>query len=219
MDYFFSLLIMFFYGKVLEQAWGGSFKFNMYYLIGTFGTILASFIVEAIIRAMGGTFAYPVNNYYLYMSLLLAVAQIMPDYEIRIYFILPVKLKYLGYIYGGAILLLQFVTGDIGTQVTIAFSLLNFFVFFGPGLLSKSKSQFRKQQFKQAHKPKPRVKTRTRNDNNKNGEVIQVAFHCCEVCGRTEVDDPTLEFRYCSKCSGRHEYCTDHIFEHDHKTE
>ena len=33
------------------------------------------------------------------------------------------------------------------------------------------------------------------------------AKHRCAVCGRTELDDPNLEFRYCSKCNGNYEYC------------
>ena len=35
-------------------------------------------------------------------------------------------------------------------------------------------------------------------------------------CGRTELDHPELEFRYCSKCNGNYEYCQDHLFTHEH---
>ena len=42
------------------------------------------------------------------------------------------------------------------------------------------------------------------------------ARHRCAVCGRTELDDPNLEFRYCSKCNGNYEYCQDHLFTHEH---
>ena len=42
------------------------------------------------------------------------------------------------------------------------------------------------------------------------------ARHRCAVCGRTELDDPTLEFRFCSKCNGNYEYCQDHLFTHEH---
>lgn len=40
--------------------------------------------------------------------------------------------------------------------------------------------------------------------------------HKCAICGRTEADDPTLEFRFCSKCDGNYEYCQEHIFTHEH---
>ena len=42
------------------------------------------------------------------------------------------------------------------------------------------------------------------------------AMHECAVCHRTELDDPELEFRYCSKCDGNYEYCQDHLFTHKH---
>lgn len=203
----FALLILFFYGRILEQYWG-AFKFNMYILIGSLGTIVASFILEALYGV-----PIPLTNFNMSMTLLLAAAQVAPDYEIRIYFVLPVKLKYLGYIYM-ALLSFQFLFGGIDTKVVVLFGVLNFLIFFGPGLFSKRKNAARKKQFKQANKPRPRATNRP-----KNGEVIQVAFHCCEVCGKTEVDDPTLEFRFCSKCAGRHEYCSDHIFDHEHKVE
>ena len=212
----FSLLFTFFIGKRLEQMWG-TFKFNMYYLIGAVGTIVAAFIVEL----LTGSASY-FTNYYLNMSLFLALATVMPDYEIRIYMILPVKLKYLGYIYGAILvmsLLSAGITGDMGTIVTIIISLANYFLFFGPGLLNKQKQAARRQQYKQANRPTPRAAAQNPRKKSTNGQVIQVAFHCCEVCGKTEVDDPTLEFRYCSKCDGRHEYCTEHILNHEHKKE
>ncbi|MFQ9748684.1 MAG: hypothetical protein ACLRYY_06955 [Anaerobutyricum soehngenii] len=40
--------------------------------------------------------------------------------------------------------------------------------------------------------------------------------HKCAVCGKTELDDPNLEFRYCSKCNGNYEYCNEHLFTHTH---
>jgi hypothetical protein len=39
---------------------------------------------------------------------------------------------------------------------------------------------------------------------------------CCTVCGRTDISDPDLEFRYCSRCKGYHCYCIDHINNHPH---
>ncbi len=43
-----------------------------------------------------------------------------------------------------------------------------------------------------------------------------VPIHKCAICGRTELDDPNLTFRYCSKCNGNYEYCQDHLFTHKH---
>ena len=43
------------------------------------------------------------------------------------------------------------------------------------------------------------------------------AFHRCAVCGRTERDDPTLDFRACSECSDGQEYCLEHLPSHQHR--
>lgn len=211
----FSVLIMIFFGRIIESSWG-TFKLNVYYLIGTLGTLVAGIIAEFVFGATGTVF----TNHYLNMTLMLAAAQLAPDYELRIYFVLPVKLKYLGYI-NLAFILYELIVSSVGNRIVILLSLVNFLIFFGPGLLRQFNSTARRQQYKNAHRPKPRadVKRRQAKRQPRNGEVIQVAFHCCEVCGRTEVDDPTLEFRYCSKCEGRHEYCTDHLFDHEHKKE
>ena len=61
----------------------------------------------------------------------------------------------------------------------------------------------RKQQFKKA--------VNMGNTARGNGPI-----HRCAVCGRTELDDPNLEFRYCSRCKGNYEYCQDHLFTHKH---
>ena len=42
--------------------------------------------------------------------------------------------------------------------------------------------------------------------------------HRCAICGKTERDDATLEFRYCSKCAGEFEYCSEHLYTHKHVT-
>ena len=63
----------------------------------------------------------------------------------------------------------------------------------------------RKRQYRQ------QVNRARQNQTYQNG-----ARHKCAVCGRTELDDPNLTFRYCSKCSGNKEYCQDHLFTHKH---
>jgi len=89
--------------------------------------------------------------------------------------------------------------------VVNAMSLLNFLVFF---LSSRDVRRYapkevkRRQEFKrQMAEPRP-------------GSGI--TRHKCAVCGRTEVSNPELEFRYCSKCEGNYEYCQDHLFTHQH---
>ena len=97
----------------------------------------------------------------------------------------------------------EFITGDIASRVLIVVSLLNFFIFFGSQLL-RSRPTATQRQFK------------AQNRELKQGPPIKVAFHKCTVCGKTELTDPDMEFRYCSKCNGNYEYCMDHLHNHEH---
>ena len=125
----FVLLSMYLYwmiGTALENEWG-TFKFNMYYLCGLVGTILSGMI-------SGGT----VTNYYLNLSLFLAFALLNPDFELMLFFILPVKMKWLAAL--DAVLLIVSCVQDVlgGSWVSIlalAFAMLNVFLFFGGYLL------------------------------------------------------------------------------------
>ena len=47
-------------------------------------------------------------------------------------------------------------------------------------------------------------------------EASKITRHKCAICGQTEDDDPSLEFRFCSKCNGNYEYCQQHLFTHTH---
>ena len=145
-----------------------------------------------------------VSTNYITMSIFLAFAAIYPDMEVLLYFILPIKMKWMALVYV-VMAAYYFVRGGIGTRVAIGASLLNFIIFF---LSSRNMKRFgpreraRKAKFKRQSAPHMKYA---------NG-----AKHRCAVCGRTELDDPCLEFRFCSKCNGNYEYCQDHLFTHEH---
>lgn len=192
----FSLLwgafALFFYYSIsnsLEAQWG-AFKFNIYYLIGMLGT--------ASLSLMFGIHGVPI---YLNLSLFLAYAKIYAENEILLMMILPIKVKYLGWVYW-AILLVDVITGGLPVLILISISLANYFLFFG---LSNVQSV----------KTKRKTATRQREFKKDRPTVIQI--HRCSVCGLTDRDDPDMDFRYCSKCEGHYEYCADHIFDHEHK--
>jgi len=97
------------------------------------------------------------------------------------------------------------ISGSMVTRIAIIASILNFIIFFlSTRNLSRysPKERARKAKFKQQSAP---------HMTYANG-----ARHRCAVCGRTELDDPCLEFRFCSKCNGNYEYCQDHLFTHEH---
>lgn len=117
---FFILFVLYFYymiGSSLEQEWGTA-RFNTYYLFGMIATVAASFLTR--------TAANPV---YLNLSLFLAFAQLYPDHEILIFFFLPVKIKYLGYL-NWIFFAITIITGSLAQKVFAIVSLLNFFIFF-----------------------------------------------------------------------------------------
>ena len=150
---------------------------------------------------VSGNLARGFSTYYVNMSIFLAFASTYPNMQVLMFFLLPIRIKILGIIYG-ALLVYQFLMGSIADQFVIAASLMNFIVFFitGRGQVHMTPRQARRrQEFKRE------VKKTTR-----------ITRHKCAVCGRTEETNPELEFRFCSKCQGNYEYCQDHIFTHTH---
>lgn len=180
--YFFYLL-----GTGLEAEWG-SFKFDFYYLTGVLAITVAAFFLNS-----GATTSY------LNLSLFLAFAYVYPNFEILLFFFLPVKVKYLSYI-TWLYLLYSFFTVNFNMKVAIIISLANFFLYFYKDIFNK-------------------ISNKGHVINNKrNFTVVSKSknIHKCTICGKTELDDPKIEFRYCSKCAGNHEYCSEHLINHDH---
>jgi hypothetical protein len=190
---FIAFVLYFYYmvGTGLEQEWG-SFKFNIYYLVGMLGTTVAAFI-----SGVGST------GLYLNMSLFLAFAYIYPNYEILLFFVVPVKVKYLGWL-DGIWLLFTLATGNISIRLSILAAMLNFILFFGKDIVQHFGNR------------KNVYSNRAKFSGSKIKNSTKDYFHRCTVCGITEKEDKNMEFRYCSGCDGRYEYCMDHLKQHDH---
>ncbi|HIZ55528.1 MAG TPA: rhomboid family intramembrane serine protease [Firmicutes bacterium] len=131
--YFYYLM-----GSWLENAWG-SFRFTLYYVIGILGTILAGLVT-----------GYATNSY-INLSLFLAAAQLFPDSELLVFFILPVKMKYLAYI-DWLILLMSFIFSDWGGRIAILVSILNFLLFFGNDFINRIRHYFKYRKQRQNFK-------------------------------------------------------------------
>lgn len=219
---FFVLITLYLYyslGGLLERIWG-TYKYNVYLFSGLLFTILGAFVLCGYSVLMGAqptmyTGLYLLNNgsavyfgqfstYYINMSIFLACAASIPDVQVLLMFLFPIKVKWLGIVYG-IILLVNCIQGGIATWIVVIFSLLNFLVFFlrSKGKMHLSVGQIRRQQeFHQKMRSAEQTKGITR--------------HKCAVCGRTELDGDDLEFRFCSKCNGNYEYCQYHLFTHEH---
>jgi hypothetical protein len=208
------ITLMFYYsvGRSLENAWG-DFRYTLYILsgilftdIGVVGTYLVMRLAgqgqaAAFFAEYSGT-----STYYLCMSMFLAYAFMFPDMQVLLYFIIPIKVKWLGYL-DIAYLILSVLSygmmGDYAGMVTVIMSVLNFILFY---FLMKGRTRVTP-----AHKKRKRAYKK---------EVRQTQIltrHKCAVCGQTEEDNPNLEFRYCSRCKGNYEYCSNHLFTHQHK--
>lgn len=231
---FFTLIMLYFYysiGTTLERTWG-TYRYNVYLFLGMIFTAVGAFVLmgysylfQADAIALYGAenyfaiFASRFGTYYVNMSIFLAFASTFPNMQVLVLFLIPLKVKILGIIYG-ALLLYQFITGygdglisygglvmpaqlfTVADRFVIGASLLNFVVFFltGRSMIHMSPKQVkRRQEFKREVK-----------------KTVKITRHKCAVCGRTEETNPELEFRFCSKCEGNYEYCQDHLFTHTH---
>lgn len=194
----FIVFVLYFYymaGSALEYNWG-SFKFNIYYLIGMISTIIICFATGSV---AGGSI--------ISLSLFLAYAKLYPEAEMLIFFVIPVKIKYLGYL-TWAIIVLGIVQSalalSIGGVLLNLVPVINYLIFFGKSNYRSSKmrtgSVIRMSDYKRSIK-----------------SVQKEYTHKCTVCGITDINDPDMTFRYCSKCHGKYAYCEKHIRDHEHK--
>jgi len=206
---FFSAIALYFYyfiGSSLEREWGTP-KFTIFYFSGVILHIIFGFIVWF----TGGS-ATIITPVYLNLSLFFAFATLFPDVQIRLFLIIPIKVKWLG-LANAAYFLYNIVYGIIaGSLFDVllpVIAILNYVLFCGDDLLSylrplKVRTSPQVVNFKKAAKQVKRVL------------ADKPYRHKCAVCGKTDVDYPDLEFRYCSRCNGYHCFCTEHINNHIH---
>ncbi len=206
---FIELYLYYMIGNALENAWG-SFRFNLYYFSGIIFNVLAVFVMYFITGH-----SYILGLTYINRSMFFAFASIFPSMQLLLFFIIPVKIKYLAIFYG-AIYGLEIVQSIMSKQYHVGIgmfiSLGNFLIYF---LNSRNYKRYTPGEIKRRREFKREIKSPYGKVVNFNGKKANV-MHKCTVCGRTEIDDDDLEFRFCSKCDGSHEYCSDHLFTHEH---
>ncbi len=216
--YAISLYVYFNIGSVLERIWG-SFRFNAFYFTGILLTVLAAFGYYLVLtNAQSSVFAFVISMRLagvisldnLNLSLFLVFAFLFPETRFYFNFIIPVKAKWLGYLYLGfnAIQIMNYIQigefQSIMSMLLIVAALVDFVIFY---LIARNPQGFGAAM----RQKKRRVVYRNTAQQHTSGPR-----HRCAVCGRTEKDSPALEFRFCSKCEGNYEYCSDHLFTHEH---
>ena len=200
-------------GSNLERIWG-RFRCTLFYLSGIVMILivtLAAYLIMGIVypaQEVGIWLGMQVTLEYVTESLFLAFALVFPDVQFLLFFIIPVKAKWLSIFYF-ALDAYQIIQGIMMKSyypvALIVVSLINIFIFFffakgRPGMAAHARQTKRKAEFKQKM-----------HESREKGPI-----HRCAICGRTELDAPELDFRYCSKCDGRYEYCSEHLFTHEH---
>ena len=182
---FFAFYIFYLMGTTLEREWG-AFRYNLFILTGYLLTIAAAFIAPTAV----------ITNSYFLGCVFLAFATLMPNFQFYLFFILPVKVKWLGWL-TAAVYIMTLLAGDAGSRLSVLAAFATYALFFGRGFIGSVRAAQRRHAY-----------------IARNAEAAARPMHECARCGISDKNDDTLEFRYCSTC-GRC-YCEKHIADHDH---
>lgn len=219
--FFFELISLYFYyfiGSSLERQWGSG-RFTIYYISGVVLNIIFGFVSYYIPMALGSDMAVlgyfqaiTMDASYLNLSMFFAFASIWPDAQVLLFFFIPVKMKWLALI-DAAFFIYEIIVGIPYFPMNLlpVVAILNFFIFCGFNVFGN----LRRDRGYSAR----RAQFRASVNQARNEEKLKNYRHKCSVCGRTDVTNPELEFRYCSRCQGYHCFCQDHINNHVHFTE
>jgi len=186
----FAWYLFYLFGSALEGYWG-VFRYNLFIFLGWALTVAVAFLFPA-------DYA---TNLFLAGSVFLAFAFLNPDFEMLLFFILPVKIKWLALIqwlgYGYALLF-----GTWPVRLAVLAAIGNFLVFFTGEIIERIKTGRRRMDYQARQAAARRDEKEPR--------------HRCHVCGKTDLTHPQMDFRYCSKCAGDECYCTEHLATHVH---
>jgi membrane associated rhomboid family serine protease len=198
-------------GNALERAWG-AFRFNVYFFSGVIFNILASWITYL----LTGVSISPSLDY-VYGTMFFAFAALYPNTQFLLYFLIPIKAKYLAWFDAALyiIMVIQYIMSkNYYAIIPVVVSMANFLIFF---FTTRNYRRISPKEFERKARFRRQMNAgrNTGNTSTQRGHTV-ITRHKCAVCGRTELDDDRLEFRFCSKCDGNYEYCMDHLFTHEH---
>lgn len=201
-------------GRAMENVWG-TCRFNLFYLCGVV-------LMNAFCLLFGGQ----ASVFNLNMSLFLGYATMYPDARFLVLYIIPVK-AWIFAMFDLALTIYQVVmlasAGLFPYCLYPLIAIANYLLFFGRDVVNvipmswrvNASRLFRKRP-KNAATQKP-IQFHSAGSYQATTATVKAPYtHRCTVCGRTDVSDPELEFRYCSRCNGYHCYCQEHINNHTH---
>lgn len=199
------MLSIFFYywiGTALERQWG-SVRFTIYYGIGVLLNVILGLVTSSI-----------ASMYYINMSMFFAFATLYPEMQVMLYGIVPIKIKWMAWLNAflfGFSIVTSLMGGHIVAATIPIIAILNYLVFFWEELVGSVKHGKQKIIYQQKRTQTIDFKKAQKEVQQKRGYL-----HKCTVCGATDTANADLDFRYCSKCTGYHCYCANHINNHDH---
>lgn len=198
-----ELYFNYFIGTTLEREWGHG-KFTIYYLMGMLLTVLYGMAIWLI---------WGVNlwatAHFLNLSMFFAFATLFPDTRVLLFFVLPIKVKWLALV-DAVYFVYALMTLPFPGKLLPLVATLNYLLFCAPELLANLTWSYKAQTSPKRVEFKREI-SRIKHQRQADGYTKK-----CEVCGRTDANSPNLEFRYCSRCQGFHCYCEDHINNHVH---
>lgn len=187
----FSLYWTWLIGTNLENEWG-SFKLNVYYLLGALGTTAAAWLTHM-----------PQGNFWLNTSLFFAFATVFPNYEILLFFVVPIRVKWLALL-TVALVGYSFFDGDVGVKAAIAVAFGNYLLFFGGHLVGLARGrqiQMRQASRRTSFRPPPE-------------REVKASARACAICGARQDDGADIRVCSCEKCGGPRELCLEHARSH-----
>jgi len=189
-------------GNSLEQRWG-AFKFNAYYGLGALATIVAAVL------------AGPATNFWLDSSLFLAFATVFPDVTILLFFVIPVRVKWLG-IVAALFMAYAAVTQGWGARGSIAAAMIVYLVFFGEhwyGVITQ-RSTIARQKTRLESMRRPSGAPRSPGAAPPDGRPV-FGDRVCALCGAREADGVDIRVCSCEKCGGQQRsLCLEHARNH-----
>lgn len=182
---FFALYFLYLIGSALEAEWG-SFRLNFYYFLGMIGTTAIGIFLPST----------HLSNVFINLALFLAFATLYPDFTVYLFFIIPIKVKYLAILsWLGIIFNITFAPLEV--KLIALVSVINYLLFFWHNIAQNVRLMNRGPRPSAGFSPS-RLEP----------------FHKCSICGKTERDDEDLEFRVCRQCGK--EFCSEHMPGHKH---
>jgi len=166
--------IFWFTSGALESEWG-TVRFNLYLL----GTYLFQTAFAFLGHWISPTPEVAASPEFFYVSVFLAFATRNPNIEFLVMFVIPVKVKWLGWLMGGFTFLAVLGAPSFGYRLAILGSVAVYLCCFAPGLIRQFKTGQRRASFE-----------------NEARRGASEAFHTCAECGVTDQSDPEREFRY-----------------------